>query len=82
MTPSVPAIRVETRATRRTPRSRLAFTSLIAGSVSQWGDPRWNPPVRIFTPNPETAAVYRERRRLFDDVYTALRPLYPRLRIN
>jgi sugar (pentulose or hexulose) kinase len=42
----------------------------------------WNPPVRIFTPNPETAAVYRERRQLFDDVYTALRPLYPRLRIS
>jgi len=42
----------------------------------------WNPPVRIFTPNPETAAVYRKRRQLFDDVYTALRPLYPRLHLT
>ena len=41
----------------------------------------WNPPVRRFAPNPEATPLYRERRRLFEDVYTALVPFYGKLRI-
>ena len=42
----------------------------------------WNPPDRTFTPDPEAAVIYRSRRQLFDDLYAALVPLYPRLRIE
>ena len=72
---------------RYTEAASLGAAILAAVAVGLVTDPvatarSWNPPVRIFTPNPEIAAVYRERRQLFDDVYTALRPLYPRLRQN
>ena len=40
---------------------------------------KWNLPVETFTTNPEATQVYRDRRQLFDDVYTALVPLFPRL---
>ena len=69
---------------RYTEAASLGAAILAAAAVGLVTDPvatarAWNPPVRIFTPNPDTAAVYHERRQLFDDVYTALRPLYPRL---
>jgi len=72
---------------RYTEAASLGAAVLAAAAIGLVTDPvatarTWNPPVRIFTPNPETAAVYRERRRLFDDVYTALRPLYPRLHLT
>jgi hypothetical protein len=39
----------------------------------------WNPPVQTFTPNLEATRVYQDRRKLFDDTYDALLPLYRRL---
>ena len=34
---------------------------------------------RIVEPNPATSAFYQERKALFADIYTALKPIYPRL---
>jgi len=42
----------------------------------------WNPPVQTFTPNPEASRFYQDRRKLFDEVYRALLPLYPRLPVH
>jgi xylulokinase len=69
---------------RYTEAASLGAAILAAAAVGLVGDPvaaarAWNPPVETFTPNPDAVVVYRERRRLFDDVYAALRPLYPRL---
>jgi len=69
---------------RYTEAASLGAAVLAAVGVGLAADPvatarAWNPPVRRFTPNPETAALYRERRRLFDDVYAALLPHYARL---
>jgi xylulokinase len=74
------------------PVSRLRYTEaaslgaaiLAAVAVGLVSDPvaaarAWNPPIRTFTPNPEATRIYRDRRQLFDDLYTALLPIYPRL---
>jgi len=39
----------------------------------------WNPSLEVITPRPDVTALYAERRALFDDVYQALVPLFPRL---
>jgi xylulokinase len=41
----------------------------------------WNPIVQTVTPG-VAVAFYAERRRLFDEVYAALAPLYPRLKTS
>jgi xylulokinase len=69
---------------RYTEAASLGAAVLAATAVGLVTDPAatahaWNPPVEAFTPNPEAARVYQDRRTLFDDVYTALLPLYPRL---
>jgi xylulokinase len=70
---------------RHTEAASLGAAILAAAAVGLIADPestarKWNPPVETFTPNPEATQIYRDRRRLFDDVYTALLPLYARLR--
>lgn len=70
---------------RHTEAASLGAAILAAAAVGLVEDPvatarSWNPPTRTFTPEPSAAAFYRERRRLFDDLYTALLPLYGRLR--
>jgi len=69
---------------RYTEAASLGAAVLAATAVGLVTDPAataraWNPPVEAFTPNPEARRVYQDRRKLFDDVYTALLPLYPRL---
>ncbi len=69
---------------RYTEAASLGAAVLAATAVGVVKDPiatarAWNPPVQTFAPNPDAVAFYRKRRRLFDDVYAALRPLYPRL---
>jgi xylulokinase len=39
----------------------------------------WNPIQRAVVPEPEAVRFYEERRALFEDVYQALMPLFPRL---
>jgi xylulokinase len=70
---------------RHTEAASLGAAILAATAVGLITDPeatarKWNPPVETFTPNPEATQIYQDRRRLFDDVYTALVPLFPRLR--
>jgi xylulokinase len=69
---------------RYTEAASLGAAILAATAVGLIADPeatarRWNPPVETFIPNPEATRLYQDRRRLFDDVYTALQPLFPRL---
>jgi xylulokinase len=69
---------------RYTEAASLGAAVLAASAVGLVTDPEataraWNPPVETFTPNADTTRIYRDRRTLFDDVYAALRPLYPRL---
>ena len=69
---------------RHTEAASLGAAILAATAVGLITDPEatartWNPPVETFTPNPEATQLYRDRRQLFDDVYTALVPLFPRL---
>jgi len=69
---------------RYTEAASLGAAILAGAAVGLIADPEatareWNPPVETFTPNFESTALYRGRRRLFDDVYSALLPLYPRL---
>jgi xylulokinase len=69
---------------RYTEAASLGAAILAAAAIGLVGDPEaaaraWNPPVALFTPDPEATAFYRERRKLFDDLYTALLPLYGRL---
>jgi xylulokinase len=69
---------------RYTEAASLGAAILAASAVGLVSDAEaiartWNPPVETFVPNAEAGRVYRERRRLFDDVYSALAPLYPRL---
>ncbi len=68
----------------RTEAASLGAAVLAAAAVGLVADPvaaarAWNPAVDTFTPRPEAARLYRDRRRLFDNVYAALLPLYPRL---
>jgi sugar (pentulose or hexulose) kinase len=42
----------------------------------------WNPILDVVTPDPEATRSYSERRRLFEEVYRALVPLYPRLKTS
>jgi xylulokinase len=70
---------------RYTEAASLGAAILAATAVGLITDPeatarKWNPPVETFTPNPEATQIYQDRRRLFDDVYTALVPLFPKLR--
>lgn len=72
---------------RYTEAASLGAAILAAASVGLIDDPEaaaraWNPPDRTFTPNPEATPVYRNRRQLFDDLYAALVPIYPRLQIE
>ena len=69
---------------RYTEAASLGAAVLAATAVGLATDPEataraWNPPVETFTPNAEATRIYQDRRALFDDVYAALRPLYPRL---
>jgi xylulokinase len=69
---------------RYTEAASLGAAILAAAAVGLVSDAEataraWNPPVETFVPDAEAAGVYRDRRRLFDDVYNALAPLYPRL---
>jgi xylulokinase len=69
---------------RYTEAASLGAAILAATAVGLISDPEataraWNPPVKTFTPNAEATRIYQDRRKLFDDVYTALLPLYPRL---
>jgi xylulokinase len=74
------------------PVSRLRYTEaaslgaaiLAAVAVGLVSDPvtaarAWNPPIKTFPPDPDATRIYRDRRQLFDDLYTALLPIYPRL---
>ena len=70
---------------RYTEAASLGAAILAATAVGLVRDPEataraWNPPEKLFTPDDEATAFYRERRRLFDDLYAALLPLYDRLR--
>jgi xylulokinase len=72
---------------RHTEAASLGAAILAATAVGLIDDPdaaarAWNPPDRTFTPSPEATPTYRNRRRLFDDLYAALVPIYPRLRIE
>jgi xylulokinase len=72
---------------RYTEAASLGAAILAGAAVGLIADPEttaraWNPPVETFTPNAEATRIYRDRRRLFDDVYTALLPLYPRLQLS
>jgi xylulokinase len=69
---------------RYTEAASLGAAILAATAVGLVSDPEataraWNPPVQMFTPNLEAARIYRSGRKLFDDVYAALLPLFPRL---
>jgi len=69
---------------RYTEAASVGAAVLAATAVGLATDPEataraWNPPVETFTPNAEATRAYQGRRALFDDVYAALRPLYPRL---
>jgi len=69
---------------RYTEAASLGAAILAATAVGLVTDPEataraWNPPRETFTPNAEATRIYQDRRALFDDVYAALRPLYPRL---
>jgi xylulokinase len=69
---------------RYTEAASLGAAILAATAVGLVSDPEataraWNPPVQKFTPNPEAVRIYQNRRKLFDDVYTGLLPLFPRL---
>jgi xylulokinase len=69
---------------RYTEAASVGAAVLAAAAVGLVTDPEataraWNPPVETFTPHAEAARIYRDRRTLFDDVYAALLPLYPRL---
>jgi xylulokinase len=75
---------VPVRRPRHTEAASLGAAVLAATAVGLVGDPvatarAWNPPADTFAPHPESTRSYRDRRRLFDDVYTALLPVYPRL---
>jgi len=70
---------------RYTEAASLGAAILAATAVGLVADPlatasAWNPPVQRFTPDPEATRLYQDRRRLFEDVYTALSPYYARLR--
>jgi xylulokinase len=39
----------------------------------------WNPMEETIAPDPDAAQFYRERRALYEDVYRAMEPLFPRL---
>jgi len=69
---------------RYTEAASVGAAVLAATAVGLATDPEataraWNPSVETFTPNAEATRIYQDRRALFDDVYAALRPLYPRL---
>ena len=69
---------------RYTEAASLGAAILAATAVGLVSDPAataraWNPPVQTFTPNIEATRTYKDRRTLFEDVYAALLPLYPRL---
>jgi xylulokinase len=69
---------------RYTEAASLGAAILAATAVGLVSDPEatarvWNPIVQTFAPNPEATRTYRSGRKLFDDVYTALLPLFPRL---
>lgn len=69
---------------RYTEAASLGAAILAATAVGLVSDPAataraWNPPVQTFTPNAEATRTYTDRRTLFEDVYAALLPLYPRL---
>lgn len=69
---------------RHTEAASLAAAILVATSVGLVRDPEAtararNPAEDLFTPDAEAAVFYRERRLFFDDLYTALLPLYGRL---
>jgi len=71
---------------RYTEAASLGAAILAATAVGLISDPEataraWNPPVTTFIASAEASLVYQDRRKLFDDVYTALLPLYPRLQI-
>lgn len=71
---------------RYTEAASCGAAILAAAAVGLVTDPvatarAWNPPVETFSPNRDVVAFYRERRGLFDDVYTAMRSLYPRLHL-
>jgi xylulokinase len=71
---------------RYTEAASLGAAILAATAVGLVSDPEavartWNPPVHIFRPNANATRIYQDRRKLFDDVYTALVPLYPRLQV-
>jgi xylulokinase len=72
---------------RYTEAASLGAAILAGVAVGLVTDPvatarAWNPPVQTFTPNPETNRIYQDRRKLFDEVYRALLPFYPRLPIQ
>jgi xylulokinase len=69
---------------RYTEAASLGAAILAATAVGLVSDPEavaraWNPPVKTFSPDPDATRIYMARRTLFEDVYTALLPLYPRL---
>ncbi len=71
---------------RHTEAAPLGAAVLAATAVGLVPDPEaaaraWNPSVKTFTPNGETAPIYQDRRKLFDDTYAALLPIYPRLQL-
>jgi xylulokinase len=70
---------------RYTEAASLGAAILAARAVGLIDNPEaaaaeWNPPLEIIAPRPEVAPLYAGRRALFDDVYQALVPLFPRLR--
>jgi xylulokinase len=72
---------------RYTEAASLGAAILAATAVGLVTDPvatarAWNPPVQTFVSNAEATRIYQDRRTLFDDVYAALLPLYPRLQAS
>ncbi|MFB3818079.1 MAG: FGGY-family carbohydrate kinase [Candidatus Methylomirabilales bacterium] len=72
---------------RYTEAASLGAALLAARAVDLIDNPdaaaaEWNPVVEVIQPEPGAHRVYAERRRLFEDTYRALVPLYPRLTLS
>jgi xylulokinase len=72
---------------RHTEAASLGAALLAARAVDLIDNPdtaaaEWNPVVAVIEPEPGAHALYAERRRLFEDTYRALVPLYPRLKLS
>ena len=69
---------------RHTEAASLGAALLAGAAIGLVQDPEaaaqdWNPVEVTFRPDPEACKAYAKHARLFEDCYTALTPLFPRL---